>query len=69
MRESTWRKIDKVYTTKRRHRLNQIYRGDPAEPANSARVIREENVFHADDPKESVASRLPWLVKLRKRIQ
>lgn len=52
MREAIWRKIDKIYMTKRRRALAWLYRGDPSDPANSERVLREE-VLPPKEPNES----------------
>jgi hypothetical protein len=42
MREKWRRKLDWLYEGTRRRALKQLYRGDPSDPANHARISSEE---------------------------
>lgn len=57
MRESTWRKLDKIYMTRRRRLLAQTYCGDPSDPVNTHRILRAELT---DTPTSSRRSWRRW---------
>jgi hypothetical protein len=42
MRESMRRRFDWIYEGKRRRALRELYSGDPADPDNTARIMRKE---------------------------
>jgi hypothetical protein len=42
VKESTRRKLDRIYQPRRRRLLDQTYRGDPADPDNTTRILHAE---------------------------